>query len=520
MKVPRRGETFVTRKITRAVARIQAGRQAKLYLGNLDARRDWGYAPEYVEGMWRILQQETPSDYVLGTGESHTVREFLDEAFGYLNLDWRDYVELDPRYLRPAEVEFLLADASRAEKQLGWEPKIKFKELVRIMVDADVEAIGVTPKGAGRLILEEKFGEWHQWEGSVSKCLEAAAGTALGRLGYTEHEISHDESRSENLRCRSPWLGGLSHRSSIGPSGLYTTSFLRTHAELDLTDQAAVGRFFADERPRYVFLAAAKVGGILANSKYPADFIFQNLQIQTNVIESAYQAGVDRLLFLGSSCIYPKLATQPMQEDCLLSGALEPTNRPYAVAKIAGIEMCWAYNRQYGTRYLAAMPTNLYGPGDNYDLETSHVIPALIRKMHEAKINDEREVVLWGTGTPRREFLYSDDLGGCMSFSDEPRPGNFDSLVGSETAAPLINVGSGQDQTIREIAEFIADVVGFEGLLRFDPSRPDGTPRKLLDISRLSSIGWRPTISLQDGLELVYQDFLKASSQYACTVLT
>jgi GDPmannose 4,6-dehydratase len=177
---PRRGETFVTRKITRAVARIQSGKQSKLYLGNLDARRDWGYAPEFVEGMWRILQQEAPSDYVLGTGESHTIREFLDEAFGYVNLDWRDYVELDPRYLRPSEVEYLLADPARAERELGWEPKIKFKELVRIMVDADVEAIGVTPKGDGRLILKEKFGDWHQWTGSVSKCLEAVAGSALG----------------------------------------------------------------------------------------------------------------------------------------------------------------------------------------------------------------------------------------------------------------------------------------------------------------------------------------------------
>ena len=196
----------------------------------------------------------------------------------------------------------------------------------------------------------------------------------------------------------------------------YNNLVLRTHAELDLTDQAAVRRFFANERPRYVFLAAAKVGGILANSTYPADFIFQNLQIQTNVIESAYQTGADRLLFLGSSCIYPKLAVQPMQEDCLLSGGLEPTNRPYAVAKIAGIEMCWSYNRQYGTRYLAAMPTNLYGPGDNYDLKTSHVVPALIRKMHEAKASGQKEIVLWGTGTPRREFLYSDDLADACFF--------------------------------------------------------------------------------------------------------
>ena len=288
----------------------------------------------------------------------------------------------------------------------------------------------------------------------------------------------------------------------------YRDLVLRTHAELDLTDQAAVRRFFANERPRYVFLAAAKVGGILANNTYPADFIFQNLQIQTNVIESAYQVGVDRLLFLGSSCIYPKLTVQPMREDCLLSSGLEPTNRPYAVAKIAGIEMCWSYNRQYGTRYLAAMPTNLYGPGDNYDLEIAHVIPALIRKMHEAKVSGRRDIPLWGTGTPRREFLHSDDLAeACLFLMNLPHQ-TFDSLVLSKTAAPLVNVGSGQDQTIREIAELIAKVVGFEGLLRFDANKPDGAPRKLLDSSRLSSLGWRSTISLQKGLELVYQTFL------------
>src|SRR5579862_17215 len=288
----------------------------------------------------------------------------------------------------------------------------------------------------------------------------------------------------------------------------YQEVVLRTHAELDLTDQVAVRRFFANERPRYVFLAAAKVGGIVANNTYPADFVFQNLQIQTNIIESAYQTGADRLLFLGSSCIYPKLAVQPIVEDCLLSGSLEPTNRPYAVAKIAGIEMCWSYNRQYCTRYLASMPTNLYGPGDNYDLKTSHVIPALIRKMHEAKAGGRKEILLWGTGTPRREFLHSDDLAeACLFLMNLPSHA-FDSLVLSKTAAPLVNVGSGQDQTIREIAELIASVVGFDGLLRFDADKPDGAPRKLLDCSRLSSLGWRSTISLQKGLELVYQTFL------------
>jgi GDP-L-fucose synthase len=292
----------------------------------------------------------------------------------------------------------------------------------------------------------------------------------------------------------------------------YTNLVLRTHAELELTDQSEVERFFLVERPEYVFLAAAKVGGIHANSSYPAEFIFQNLAVQTNVIESAHKAGVNRLLFLGSSCIYPKFAAQPMREDSLLSGALESTNRPYAVAKIAGIEMCWAYNRQYGTRYLAVMPTNLYGPGDNYDLETSHVLPALIRKMHEAKIDGRREVVIWGTGTPKREFLYSEDLAGACLFLMNLSPAAFDSLVSSEAEAPIVNVGSGQDQTIAKIAELIAAIVGFNGQLRFDQTKPDGTPRKFLDTSRISSLGWQPKTSLREGLERSYRDFLELST--------
>jgi GDP-L-fucose synthase len=289
----------------------------------------------------------------------------------------------------------------------------------------------------------------------------------------------------------------------------YDNLVLRTHEELDLTNQVQVERFFSSERPMYVFLAAAKVGGILANSTFPAEFIFQNLIMEANVIDSARKAGVDRLLFLGSSCIYPKFASQPMQEDSLLTGTLEPTNRPYAVAKLAGIEMCWAYNRQYRTRYLAAMPTNLYGPGDNYDLKTSHVIPALIHKMHKAKMSGQKEVALWGTGTPRRELLYSDDLADACLFLMNLNQQSFDSLVASEAAAPLINVGSGQDQTIRELAELVAEVVGFDGPLAFDATKPDGTPRKLLDSSRLSSLGWAPKTTLREGLQMTYRDFLE-----------
>jgi len=312
------------------------------------------------------------------------------------------------------------------------------------------------------------------------------------------------------------------HRGLVGSAVVralnrsgYRNLLVRTHAELDLTDQGAVRNFFSREQPQYVFLAAAKVGGIRANSTYPAEFIFQNLQMQANIIESSYRSGVDRLLFLGSSCIYPRFAVQPMREDSLLSGPLEPTNRPYAVAKIAGIETCWAYNRQYGTRYLAAMPTNLYGPGDNYDLQTSHVIPALIRKMHEAKSSGREEVLLWGSGTPRREFLYSEDLAEACLLLMNLKSQDFDSLVTSETDAPLINIGSGQDQTIRELAELVAEVVRFDGVLRFDPTKLDGTPRKLLDVSRVNSLGWKPKTGLREGLELAYRYFLESFAAQA-----
>jgi GDP-L-fucose synthase len=292
----------------------------------------------------------------------------------------------------------------------------------------------------------------------------------------------------------------------------YSNLLLRTHQDLDLTHQVQVQRFFLSERPEYVFLAAAKVGGILANNTFPADFVCQNLMMEVNVIDSARTAGVDRLLFLGSSCIYPKFAAQPIREDALLTGALEPTNRPYAVAKIAGIEMCWSYNRQYATRFLAAMPTNLYGPGDNYDLQTSHVIPALIHKMHDAKTSGQSEVLLWGTGTPRREFLYSDDLALACLFLMNLDPQAFASLVAGEAEPPLINIGSGHDQTIQELAERVAEVVGFKGKLAFDTSKPDGTPRKLLDSSKLASLGWTAKTSLLEGLRNAYRDFLECGA--------
>jgi GDP-L-fucose synthase len=281
----------------------------------------------------------------------------------------------------------------------------------------------------------------------------------------------------------------------------------RTHAELELTDAAAVRRFFESERPQHVLLAAAKVGGILANDTYPADFIRENLAIQTNVVHEAWRAGVTRLLFLGSSCIYPRDCPQPIKEEYLLTGPLEPTNRAYALAKIAGVEMCWSYNRQHGTQYLAVMPTNLYGPGDNYDLQKSHVLPALIRKAHEAKEAGASELVVWGTGRPRRELLYSDDMAEACLFLLRLPDAEFAKLV-APAALPLINIGTGIDLTIAELAKLVAEVVGFRGALRFDTSRPDGTPQKLLDVSRLASLGWKARTSLKDGIGLAYRDFL------------
>lgn len=352
------------------------------------------------------------------------------------------------------------------------------------------------------------------------------------------------------------------HRGLVGSALMrqlaargYTNLLTRTHAELDLTRQADVEAFFAAERPEYVFLAAAKVGGILANNTYPAEFIHQNLAIQTNVIHAARKYGVKRLLFLGSSCIYPRDCPQPIKEEYLLTGPLEPTNRPYAVAKIAGIEMCWAYNRQYGTRFLAVMPTNLYGPGDNYDLMNSHVIPAMLRKFHLAKLAmeknwpaieaDERrhgpipeplrtellesctlnlapKVTLWGTGTPRREFLYSDDMADACIYLMNLPDDKFDQLLWPTSnplepctlnlapsnlpLAPVINIGTGTDITIRELAELVRGVVGYEGEVVFDATKPDGTPRKVLDVSRLTAMGWQAKHDLSAGLVKAYKD--------------
>ena len=291
----------------------------------------------------------------------------------------------------------------------------------------------------------------------------------------------------------------------------------RPRAELDLSDQGAVFRFFSEQRPDYVFLAAAKVGGILANKTLPAEFIYTNLAIQTNVIGAAREFGVKRLLFLGSSCIYPRDCPQPIKEEYMLTGPLEATNRPYAVAKIAGIETCWAFNRQYGTHYLAAMPTNLYGPNDNYDPATSHVLPALLHKMHVAKTTGASEVSVWGTGRVRRELLHSDDMAdGCVFLMNLPDSA-YDSVAHSEDAAPLINIGCGVDITVCELAELIRDAVGFEGKLVFDSSKPDGTQRKLLDVSQMKMLGWRARISLRDGIASIYREYVATHAKSPAT---
>ena len=309
------------------------------------------------------------------------------------------------------------------------------------------------------------------------------------------------------MRFRSVYVAG--HKGLVGSALLrhlqkngYRNILVRTRQELDLRQSDDVRNFFSQAKPEAVVVAAAKVGGIKANSDYPVEFLLENLQIQNNLIAASFEFGVKKLLFLGSSCVYPKLAPQPIREESLLAGPLEPTNEPYAIAKIAGIKLCQAYAQQYGMNFICAMPTNIYGPGDNFDLEKSHVLAALIRKVHEAKLRNQREVTIWGTGTPRREFLHADDLADALGFLLE----NYDS-------SEIINVGCGEDLTIRELVEIVARVIGFEIDLVFDTTKPDGTPRKLLDTTRLQALGWKPRISLNDGIRQTYQWFLESSAQ-------
>lgn len=301
------------------------------------------------------------------------------------------------------------------------------------------------------------------------------------------------------------------HRGMVGSALVrrlesegYQNIIVRTSRELDLRNQQAVADFFAAEKPAYVFLAAAKVGGIMANNIYRADFLYENLQIQNNVIHSAHVEGVEKLMFLGSSCIYPKLAPQPLQEDSLLTGPLEYTNEPYAIAKIAGIKMCESYRKQYGRNYISVMPTNLYGPNDNYDLNNSHVLPAMIRKFHEAKVENKPFVELWGTGSPLREFLHADDLADACVY-----------LMKNYDGEQFVNIGVGEDITIKNLAELIKATVGYEGELRWNTDKPDGTPRKLMDVSKLHSMGWKHRYDLEEGVRITYQDFLQKLEEYA-----
>jgi GDP-L-fucose synthase len=300
------------------------------------------------------------------------------------------------------------------------------------------------------------------------------------------------------------------HRGMVGSAIVralqregYTNIVTKTRAALDLLNQSAVADFFEHEKPEYVFLAAAKVGGIMANNTYRADFLYENLLIETNIIHSAYRSGVKKLLFLGSSCIYPKMAPQPLKEEYLLSGFLEPTNEPYAIAKIAGIKLCEAYRDQYGCNFISAMPTNMYGPNDNYHPENSHVLPALIRKFHEAKTANQNAVTVWGDGSPLREFLYADDLADALVF-----------LMQHYNEKQFVNVGYGEDISIGELAQMVKETVGFQGDIEFDTSKPNGTPKKLMDSSRLFSQGWKPSVSLKEGIALAYQDFLKITAEH------
>jgi GDP-L-fucose synthase len=308
-----------------------------------------------------------------------------------------------------------------------------------------------------------------------------------------------------NVIAKSSKIYVAGHRGMVGSSlvrrlaaGGYTNIVIRTRAELDLTNQSAVRDFMQREKPDYIFLAAAKVGGIQANNTQRADFIFENLAIETNIIQAAHAADVQKLLFLGSSCIYPRDCPQPIREDYLMTGALEPTNEPYAIAKIAGIKLCESFSRQYGTNYISVMPTNLYGLNDNYDLNNSHVLPALVRKTHEAKLRGDKVITVWGSGNPKREFLYVDDLADACVFLMEKNVGDG-----------IFNIGTGEDLTIRELAAMIMDVVGFNGTMTFDNTKPDGTPRKLLDVDRMAALGWNATTKLRDGIAQTYADFLK-----------
>ena len=471
----RRGENFVTRKITLAAGRIAEGIQDHLELGNMDSLRDWGYAKDYVECMWMILQHETPEDFVIATGEQHTVRDFTEKAFaangitirwegtgvdekGYDAQTGKMLVCVNPQWFRPTDVDNL------------WGPRLKrFLDGIH-----------------RRQVIRNSFALWQ----SMTENLQSVKKHYVRRNGIMMEKDAKI------------YVAG--HRGMVGSAIVrelerqgYTNIITRTHKELDLCRQDAVEAFFAEEKPEYVFLAAAKVGGIVANQNALADFMYDNMILEMNVIHSAWKNGCKKLEFLGSSCIYPRMAPQPMPESCLLTSALEKTNEAYALAKISGLKYCEFLNKQYGTDYISVMPTNLYGPNDNYHPEHSHVLPALIRRFHEAKVNGLKEVTCWGDGSPLREFLYVDDLANLCVF-----------LMNHYSGDETVNAGTGKELTIKELTELVAKVIGYEGEIKWDTTRPNGTPRKLLDVSKAAKLGWTYKTELEDGIRLAYEDFL------------
>ena len=480
----RRGENFVTRKITLAAGRIAEGLQDHLELGNMDSLRDWGYAKDYVECMWLIMQQEKPDDFVIATGVQHTVRDFTEKAFaangitirwegtgieekGYDAATGKMLVCVNPQWFRPTDVDNLWGDPTKAKTVLGWNPQsTTYEQLVEIMAKHDRERAKRGKGTQGSSVI------WK--EGNLIMMEKNAKIYVAGHRGMVGSAIVRELQRQG-----------------------YTNIITRTHKELDLTRQDAVEEFFAQEKPEYVFLAAAKVGGIVANQEALADFMYDNMTLEMNAIHSAWKNGCKKLEFLGSSCIYPRMAPQPMQESCLLTSELEKTNEAYALAKISGLKYCEFLNRQYGTDYISVMPTNLYGPNDNYHPTHSHVVPALIRRFHEAKEQGLPSVTCWGDGSPLREFLYVDDLANLCVFL-------MNNYSGNET----VNAGTGKELTIKELTELVAKVVGYTGEIKWDTTKPNGTPRKLLDVSKATNLGWTYKTELEDGLRLSYEDFL------------
>ena len=470
----RRGETFVTRKISLAAARIAQGKQDKLYLGNLSSLRDWGYAKDYVECMWLILQNDKPEDFVIATGVQHSVREFCEYAFREVGIELefkgegmeevgidkatgKVVIEVAEEFYRPTDVVNLWGDPTKAktQRELNNSPFRCYAWRAAAVVSVAARQVVVKKE---RKIMMEKDAKIY----------------VAGHRGMVGSAIVRQLEKEG-----------------------YHNIVTRTHKELNLCRQEDVEKFFAEEKPEYVFLAAAKVGGIMANSEALADFMYDNMTLEMNVIHEAWKNGCKKLMFLGSSCIYPRMAPQPMKESCLLTGELEKTNEAYALAKISGLKYCEFLNKQYGTDYISVMPTNLYGPNDNYHPEHSHVLPALIRRFHEAKVSGAKEVTCWGTGTPLREFLYVDDLADACVF-----------LMNNYSGDETVNLGTGKELTIRELTELVAEVIGYTGEIKWDPSKPDGTPRKLLDVSKLESLGWKYKTELRDGIRLAYEDFL------------